>query len=200
MPSALILIADGTEEMEFTITYDTLVRAGVACTSAYVSADSDTASTTQTTPSFAKGSRGINILPDTYFSPQAHVPDNFDLLVIPGGAKGAETISKNSPVQHLVREYIKNGKYVGMICAGSLAALTAGLEKQPLTSHPSVKSHLEKDFIYSEQPVVVSGRLVTSRGPGTTFPFALTLVELLCGSAKRAEVAGPMVFPPGTCE
>jgi len=198
MPSALILIADGTEEMEFTITYDTLVRAGVACTSAYVAADSDTDSTHQASPSFAKGSRGINILPDSYFSPQAHTPDKFDLLVIPGGAKGAETISKNSPVQHLVREYLNGGKYVGMICAGSLAALTAGLARQPLTSHPSVKTLLEKDFDYSEEPVVVSGKLVTSRGPGTTFPFALTLVELLCGKQKRAEVAGPMVFPPGT--
>lgn len=44
--------------------------------------------------------------------------DNFDLLIIPGGAKGAETLSKDSRVQHLIREYIKTGKYVGMICAG----------------------------------------------------------------------------------
>jgi hypothetical protein len=34
--------------------------------------------------------------------------------------------------------------------------------------------------------------------PGTAFPFALTLVELLCGADKRAEVRAPMVFPPGT--
>ncbi|KAL4254364.1 Class I glutamine amidotransferase-like protein [Abortiporus biennis] len=188
MPKALILIADGTEEMEFTITYDTLVRGGVSCVSAYVSAPSSD-STEQTTiyqnPPFAKGSRGINILPDTYFSPQTSTPDKYDLLVIPGGAKGAETISSSSPVQHLVREYIKEGKFVGMICAGSLAALKSGLSKQPITSHPSVKGQLEKAFAYSEDPVVVSGKLVTSRGPGTTFPFALTLVEYLCLIALR---------------
>jgi protein DJ-1 len=65
--------------------------------------------------------------------------------------------------------------------AGSLAAKTSGLQKQKLTSHPSVKSELEKgesltqdrsilghitdpiylDFEYSEDPVVVSGKLVT---------------------------------------
>ena len=33
---------------------------------------------------------------------------------------------------------------------------------------------------------------------GTTFPFALTLVELLCGKEKRKQVADPMIFPPGT--
>ncbi|KAH8101830.1 DJ-1 [Cristinia sonorae] len=197
---ALILIADGTEDMEFTITYDTLVRAGVQCTSAYVSSvgtESATNDAYQATP-YATCSRGIRIVPDTVFSPQAATPETYDLLVIPGGAKGAETISTNSPVQHLVREYIEAGKYVGMICAGSLAALTSNLPKQPLTSHPSVQSQLESDFTYSNDPVVVSGKLVTSRGPGTTFPFALTLVELLCGKEKRTEVGGPMVFPPGT--
>jgi len=199
MTSALILIADGTEEMEFTITYDTLVRAGVKCTSAYVSAkDTEEPTNEYQNPPFAEGSRGIKIVPDTYFSPQASTPDKYDLIVIPGGAKGADTISKNSPVQHLVRKYLEADKLVGMICAGSLAALRSSLPKQPLTSHPSVKSDLEKDFEYSEEPVVVSGKLVTSRGPGTTFPFALTLVELLLGPKKRAEVAGPMVFPAGT--
>ncbi|KAI0674572.1 DJ-1 [Trametes maxima] len=200
MPSALILIADGTEEMEFTITYDTLVRAGVACTSAFVSdeiREGDSGSY-ESNPPFVKGSRGIRILPDTYFSPQASTPEKYDLLVIPGGAKGAETISGNSPVQHLVREYIKAGKFVGMICAGSLAALTSGLEKQPITSHPSVRDQLKDAFEYSEESVVVSGKLITSRGPGTTFPFAFTLVELLLGKEKRAEVYGPMVFPKGT--
>lgn len=53
-------------------------------------------------------------------------------------------------------------------------------------------------FKYSEDSVVVSGKLVTSRGPGTAFPFALQLVELLNGKEKRAEIFGPMVFPAGT--
>ncbi|KAH9849618.1 DJ-1 [Lenzites betulinus] len=200
MPSALILIADGTEEMEFTITYDTLVRAGVACTSAFVSDEMGEGHyvSYHSNPPYAIGSRGIRILPDTDFLPQNATPDKYDLLVIPGGAKGSETISRNSHVQHLVREYLQAGKFVGMICAGSLAALTSGLQKQPITSHPSVRDQLKDKFEYSEDPVVVSGKLVTSRGPGTTFPFALTLVELLMGKEKRAEVAGPMVFPQGT--
>ena len=37
----------------------------------------------------------------------------------------------------------------------------------------------------------------SSRGPGTSFPFALTLVGLLCGPEKRKAVSGPMVFPSG---
>ncbi|KAJ7023562.1 class I glutamine amidotransferase-like protein [Mycena alexandri] len=193
MPSALILLADGTEEMEFTITYDTLVRAGIACCSAYVQENSGSEK-----PLYATGSRGIRIVYDTVFDEQT-VNTSYDVLVIPGGAKGAETMSTNTAVQALVREFLgKDDKIVGMICAGSLTALSSKLPRQPLTSHPSVKAQLEDDFDYSEEPVVISKNLVTSRGPGTAFPFALTLVELLCSADKRAEVRAPMVFPANT--
>ena len=48
-----------------------------------------------------------------------HLKDKHDLLVIPGGAQGAETISKHPSVQELVRRYLDRGKLVGMICAGA---------------------------------------------------------------------------------
>ncbi|KAL0946042.1 hypothetical protein HGRIS_012316 [Hohenbuehelia grisea] len=118
MPSALILLADGTEEMEFTITYDTLVRAGVSCTSAFVADQADAPKSAPVSPPLAKGSRGINIQPDTYLEKAGFGPDKYDLLVIPGGAKGADTMSKSATVQQLVRDYIEKDKYVGMICAG----------------------------------------------------------------------------------
>jgi protein DJ-1 len=197
MPSALVLIAEGTEEMEFVITFDTLVRGGITCKSAFVQ-DQDVPPTIGLAPVVAKCSRGVNILPDINFVESECGPDKYDALIIPGGAKGAETLSKSQAIQRLIRAYLEKGKVVGMICAGSLAALAAGLQKQPLTSHPSVKEKLEKEFEYSEESVVVSGNLVTSRGPGTAFPFAFTLVEKLAGTEKRKEIVGPMVFPAGT--
>src|SRR4051794_33723911 len=57
--------------------------------------------------------RQAGTLTDIYFT-----KDKYDLLVIPGGAKGAETISGSKHVQALVREYLNHEKYVGMICAG----------------------------------------------------------------------------------
>lgn len=71
LPSVLFLF-----RISSTITYDTLVRAGVVCTSAFVAdaqRQEDSASY-ESNPPFAKGSRGIRILPDTYFSPQACTP------------------------------------------------------------------------------------------------------------------------------
>ncbi|KAI0032615.1 DJ-1 [Vararia minispora EC-137] len=191
MPSALILIADGTEEMEFTITYDTLVRAGVKCTSAFVEPQGRKSENT-----YATCSRGVRIVPDM---PEADIPldaaDVFDAIVVPGGAKGAETISQKPTIQALVRDFYGKKKVVSMICAGSIAALESGLPFQPLTSHPSVKEQLDRKYDYREDPVIVSSNLITSRGPGTAFPFALTIVEMLCGPEKRKEVYEPMVFP-----
>jgi GMP synthase-like glutamine amidotransferase len=47
-----------------------------------------------------------------------YVQDKFDLLVVPGGAKGADTISKNPVVQELVQDFYRAGKLLGFICNG----------------------------------------------------------------------------------
>ncbi|KAH9171054.1 class I glutamine amidotransferase-like protein [Lactarius sanguifluus] len=205
MPSALVLIASGTEEMEFTIVYDTLTRAGVKCTSALI-APSDQSGNDQPQPATAQCSRGIRIVPDVLQTQLSASSGEYDAIIVPGGAKGAETMSQSPLVQSLIKGFYEQGKYVGMICAGSLAAKTSQLPRQPLTSHPSVKKELDEDFDYREDPVVISGKLITSRGPGrstnsyrgTAFPFAFALVEGLCGAQKRLEVVHPMVFPSGT--
>lgn len=46
-----------------------------------------------------------------------------------------------------------------------------------------------------ESRVQVDGRVVTSRGPGTTMEFAVALVEQLYRKEKANEVSGPLVFP-----
>lgn len=44
-----------------------------------------------------------------------------------------------------------------------------------------------------ESRVQVDGRVVTSRGPGTTMEFAVALVEQLYGKEKAKEVSVPLV-------
>ncbi|KAF9239289.1 class I glutamine amidotransferase-like protein [Melanogaster broomeanus] len=201
---ALILIADGTEEMEFTITYDTLVRAGVECTSANVQSGGSPYGSVGTSPALVVCSRGVKILPDTTLQPLEAGPDKYDALVIPGGLKGAEVLSQSTEVQTLVRQYYEGDKIVAMICAGdpssliagTLAAKTAGLPHQPVTSHPVIQNELTTVYDYQEDTVVVSNKVPGQGHTGTAFPFAFKLVELLCGKAKSDEVRGPMMFPP----
>jgi 4-methyl-5(b-hydroxyethyl)-thiazole monophosphate biosynthesis len=44
-------------------------------------------------------------------------------------------------------------------------------------------------------PVVIDGRIVTSRGPGTAIDFALTLIELLVGGRVRGEIESRLQRP-----
>lgn len=49
-------------------------------------------------------------------------------------------------------------------------------------------------YVYSEDRVVADGHLITSRGPGTTFEFALAIVKALCGEETVAKISPPMML------
>lgn len=192
--SVAVFLAQGTEEMEFSITYDVLVRGEVKVTSVYVPADGQPSSPPD---GYVVASRGVKIVPDTTL--EAMMAQGglapYDGVVVPGGAGGAEIISKNAAVQKLLQEAMSQGKIVGMICAGSLAALEAQIGLGgAITSHPSVADKLRASYDYKEQAVATANNFVTSRGPGTTFPFALTLVEKLVGAEVRKKIAPPMML------
>ncbi|BGP30586.1 hypothetical protein JCM10296v2_002341 [Rhodotorula toruloides] len=187
----IVLVADGTEEIEVITAYDVFVRASLNPVLVSVSPQF---SPSNSLPHITL-SRGARILADTQFETlkEEHW-DLFDAVVVPGGAKGAERLSKEKRVQELLWRYWSEQKLVGCICAGSLAALSSQIGLGgALTSHPSVRSQLEKHYDYSDDRVVVAGNLVTSRGPGTALEWALQLVEILAGRKKRDEVEGPIM-------
>ncbi|PWN23523.1 DJ-1 [Microstroma glucosiphilum] len=202
--SVLILLSHGTEEIEFATVYDVCVRAGLSPKSVFVGSSSQSAedphgvsSSTPEAPYAATLSRGLKVLPDLKLPDLAGGKKafEFDAVVIPGGAEGAKTISENGDVQSLIAKYYADGKVVAAICAGVLAVKTSGIAKDSkLTSHPSVKDELSKDYRYSEDRIVISDNLITSRGPGTSLLFALSLVEKLLGPEKREEISGPMIL------
>lgn len=66
-----------------------------------------------------------------------------------------------------------------------------------VTSHPCVQQQLEQsgDYCYSEARVCQDGTVITSRGPGSCFEFALAIVTALVGEQVARDVAGPMMLP-----
>ncbi|GAA5892773.1 hypothetical protein JCM8208_004085 [Rhodotorula glutinis] len=195
--AVLVLCADGTEEIELMTVYDVLVRASL---SPVIVSVSPQFSPSHSLPHMTL-SRGAKILADTTWEHlETKQPDvlatYFDAVVVPGGAKGAERLSTDKGVQRLVRDYYDDGKLVACICAGSLAAKTAGIGLGGrITSHPSVRDELEGVYQYvDDERVVVEANLVTSRGPGTALEWALVIVEILAGEKRRDEVAGPMML------
>ena len=64
-----------------------------------------------------------------------------------------------------------------------MKAAHIGIQKR-LTSYPAFKKEFVHDYFYEESNVVVDGTLITSRGPGTAFEFALQIVEVLVSAEK----------------
>lgn len=88
------------------------------------------------------------------------------------------------------------GRLIAAICAApcALRAHSIGLGKR-LTSYPAMKDQLADAYEYvDDQDVVRDGQLLTSRGPGTAFVFALRLSEALVGLPKAQEVAKGMLL------
>ncbi|KND00062.1 DJ-1 family protein [Spizellomyces punctatus DAOM BR117] len=180
-PSALVLITDGNEEMEAVISIDILRRAGVDVTVAGLNG-----------PNTVECSRHVKIVPDTGLS--AVKDKTFDAILLPGGMGGAEAFSKSSTVHELLSQYYSQQKVVAIICASPIVLKAAQVAKgRSVTAHPSVKDQLVQDYNYKEERVVVDGNLITSRGPGTAFEFALAVVKKLQGPEKLKEIVPPMI-------
>ena len=174
MKKVLIPLAPGFEEIEAIAAVDILRRAGVEVVTA------------GTAENPIEGRNKIRVLTDT--SLDSVKEQDFDMIVLPGGAGGTENLKKDMRVKEIVERLYKNGRFITAICAAptvlSAIGVTAG---RTITSHPSVRTKLEKEKL-SEERVVVDGNIVTSQGPGTAIEFAFKLVEVLVGKEKAREV------------
>ena len=179
MKKILVPLADGFEEIEAVTIIDVLRRAGFEVTVAGLHEGA------------CRGSRGISLLAEKLIS--SIKPEDFDMIVLPGGQPGVDHLRKDARVLEAVRSMQKQGKIIGAICAAPLVLRDAGLAAGvKLTSHPSVEAELSASD-YQKTRVVAEGKLITSRGPGTAMEFALKLVEILAGKEKAEELSKAMV-------
>ena len=174
MKRILIPLAPGFEEIEALAVVDILRRAGVEVLLA------------GTVDGPIEGRNRIKVLADT---PLDSVKEqDFDMIVLPGGAVGTENLKKDPRIKDIVERLYKKGKFITAICAAptvlSAIGITAG---RTVTSHPTVRTKLDKEKI-SEERVVVDGNIITSQGPGTAIEFAFKLVEILLSKEKAREV------------
>jgi 4-methyl-5(b-hydroxyethyl)-thiazole monophosphate biosynthesis len=181
MSQVLVPLAQGCEELEAITITDLLVRAGIEVTTAGLDKQPVTAS------------RGITIIPDT--SIDAVLDKTYDLIVLPGGLPGADHLRDDENIQKILKNHADKGKYIGAICAAPKAMAAAGLlEGKKATAYPGVLEALGNEQIdVKDSDIEIDGNIVTSRGPGTAMDFALTLIELLEGPAKRDEVNRQLV-------
>ncbi len=182
MARVLVPIADGVEEIEAITIIDVLRRAGVEVICAGLTGKSITAS------------RKVRLIPDK--SLEEVRDEDFDMVVLPGGGDGVESLKRDPRVEAILRRMSQGQKWVTAICAAPAILAAYGLlEGKKATSHPSRREQTALGNVdYQEQRVVQDGHIITSRGPGTALEFALKLVEVLCGREKVDELKEAMVI------
>ena len=106
-----------------------------------------------------------------------------DAVVVPGGTINADTIRTDEDAQEIVRQALEHDKVLAVICHGPWLLVSAGVAAgKKLTSFPSLAVDLRNaGATWSDEEVVVDGRLITSRNPDDLPAFVEAIAEALEG-------------------
>lgn len=106
-------------------------------------------------------------------------PNDYDALLVPGGAVGADQLRADGDAVSLVREFAEATKPMGVICHGPWTLVEADVVgERTLTSYPSLRTDIRNaGGEWVDEEVVVDEGLVTSRGPDDLPAFCDKIVE-----------------------
>ena len=177
----LVPLADGAEEIEAMTIIDVLRRAGANVTAAGINALEVTAA------------HGVRLLADKLISDCAD--ETYDMIVLPGGMPGSENLRNSKLLEDLLLNQRNEGRWYAAICAAPAVVLAplGLLADHHATCYPGFTGQL-RDATVSDDRVVVDGRCITSKGPGSAMEFAVTLVSILFGEAKADEIAAGLLM------
>lgn len=178
--TVVIAVADGSEDVETFVPVDVLRRAGVEVTVASV---------------YAKNAGYVELANKSKVIPDANIEDvkdkKFDVILLPGGLTGANHLKDSKVLEEMLKSQVADQRLIAAICASPKLVLEEHgiLGTRTATGYPGKEP---KNF--EEGNVVVSQKIITSRGPGTAMEFALVVVEQLLGEAERIELEKQLLF------
>ena len=167
----LIIAANNTEDIELTTTNDLLKRSGIEVDIACEGNEIRT----------AKGLKivGLNDIRDIN-------PSDYKGIVIPGGP-GFVNLDKDI-FKEITTHFKNEDKLIAAICAApSLLIKWKLIENQSFTCYPGYEKGAEER--YTSKSVTQDKNLITGKGPGATFDFALKIIEHFKGKEKSSEIA-----------
>lgn len=171
MTKALVFLVDGFEEIEALGTVDILRRGDVEVATVSVTGKKE-----------VMGSHKIPVVADVLFE-QADF--NVDMLILPGGTTA---LNEHSGLKEKIVEFNNAGKNIAAICAAPMVLGGLGILKaKRATAYPGFEQYLE-GAVFAPEATIVDGNIITGRGPGLTFKFALTILEILEGKKAAEEV------------
>ena len=178
---AIILLADGFEEIEAITPIDYLRRAGITVTIAAIGGSLA-----------VKGARGITVNTDAALRELAKqgTAASCDAIVIPGGMPGAANIAASQEAGALIKQMAAAGKLVCAICAAPAVVLAPMglLAGKTFTCYPGMEEKVQGGK-WTDESVAIDGNIITSRAAGTAGKFAAAIITRLLGEAEGNKVA-----------
>ncbi|MFL0197065.1 DJ-1 family glyoxalase III [Clostridium sp. WILCCON 0269] len=166
MKKAVVLLAEGFEEIEALTCVDVLRRANIHCITCSINSKKD-----------VTGAHGISVNADSLL--EAVNVDEYHAVILPGGMPGTINLRDDEKVIEFIKKLHTENKIVAAICAAPIVLKKAGIiEGKKVTSYPGFEEELASDN-YSEESVVQEGNLITSRGPATAIYFVFKILENL---------------------
>jgi protease I len=94
-------------------------------------------------------------------------PNDYDALVLPGGALNADQMRGNPKVRQFIYEIDRAGQPMAVICHAPWELISAGvIQGRTLTSWPTIQEDVRNaGGRWEDREVLVDANLVTSRGP-----------------------------------
>ena len=111
-------------------------------------------------------------------------PNDFDAVLLPGGALNADSLRMVPEAQNFVRQADSKGKPIAVICHGPWLLVSAGLVKgKTMTSYYTIQDDIRNaGGNWVDQEMVRDGTWVSSRSPKDLPAFNQGMVELFAGS------------------
>ncbi|HRK61831.1 MAG TPA: DJ-1/PfpI family protein [Candidatus Omnitrophota bacterium] len=178
---ALLILAEGFEEVEAVTPVDVLRRAGVNVVMAGLRSKN------------VRGSRRVVYIADMLLSEYQGSPD---VLILPGGVQGAENLHQAQGVTEWIAKMNQSGKWIAAICAAPAVVLapTGVLDNRKATCYPGYEKGWGALIQHQTAAVAVDQNIITSQGPGTALDFSFAIVEKIFDRATAVDLAQKMVY------
>lgn len=178
---AAVIAIDGVEESELTEPVKALRNAGVQADILSLKPGKIQA--------FRHHNKSIKIDVDRTLD-QAD-PEEYQALVLPGGALNADAARIEPRIQEFVRSFEQAGKPMAVICHAPWLLVSSGLVKgRTLTCYKTIQDDIKNaGGNYVDREVVVDGNWVTSRQPTDIPAFNREMLKLISDYQTRSKLA-----------
>ena len=179
-----VFLAPGFEEIEALTTVDVLRRAGMPVQMVSLTEDN-----------IVPSAHGVEVASDLNSGDLDFDDLDVEWLICPGGMPGATNIAESEFATDWLMSHYEGGGRVAAICASPAVVLAplGLLDGKPATCYPGMEYH-DCEADWCQDMVVVSGQIVTGRGPASAAEFALTLVRESLGDDVARQVAEGMLL------